>query len=324
MQLFDASQRSLADHLLMCSLSACTNTSFRLKSLCTDPFLETFAHAIGVTLTRNNTHLLLTPSTITRTIELHVPEPLTVSDVIDALTPLFLFSGGLYTATLHGITHHPNKPTICWYSEVYFRMLKRYVESYRIGVPRASLTEGTVELSLRSKATLTKVIGSLRLQEQTRLSHITVELISKHHLESFEQLSLLTLQRLHTPVVVNTRVADFSSCTFTGYFGTEEGYDNDRPFMQSYTAVQETLFTQQELLAHLARFQETLTQTTLSESLHERLQIVIALAGGALPATTTTPSWVASFLGIPLLLNPIRSEGYASVHSPEIMDIDDL
>lgn len=330
MKSIDAAQLNLTQVLQITSMVLLTKIPVQLRNCAYLDILEQL-DKLGLHLTHVDAGILLSkqekPSVRTHSITL---DEHCASEVLGGLLTFFLFSNISLTLTVHAKTYDSDQRTISWYHELVYRYTRKYLQTYSLGVLKATqASDGILEIRVQSKAALSRVSQPLRIKPRPMPSHVFIELIDMDErlIEQQEKLLRLAYKPKGLPLRVATRVAPFRAFTQVYFFGNELGYDNDMPFLQGMSKIGLGKDEELELIRQFTGAAQVLgPEETLL------LLPVIALVGGRLPVDLSQEALAeelqrySQLLAIDFSLESasIETEGYAVLHTPEIVDLEDI
>ncbi|MGM5481268.1 MAG: RNA 3'-terminal phosphate cyclase [Nanobdellota archaeon] len=347
--------------------SALTKKPVTLKNICCErgaksglsmpllAFIETMSSATEAEVKGagvGSETLTFTPKTefpSKRKLELNLDGPHSI-----ALSLLPLAMAALYAPkkmTLHatGMTHGKNAPTIDVLRESFLRPLMPYAHECRLETKKMAFYpdhDGEVMLAIDGKHELDTACLQFKLEKQSQLAAIRArivaskELAAKDVVERAEQLLRLAFRDKEVPIVVDTQYVSSTehACAVSihGLFGDEEGYDNDKPWIQSADAYldDDAIKNNFDTIVYglIREFEEKLYSPSVDAKLAEQILPLLALQGGEMDVSQVTErlkGYIAvleQVLGVDVEVNDttIACKGYASQNVPRIKDLNEL
>jgi len=298
------------------SFSILTGRAIYLKNICTgyspagltssklaliDALKDaTKAKTSGLSL--GSTEFLFEPQRVfsQKAIEVELTTPDAASLVLDGLLLPALFSGRKIAITIRGLTHSARTPTMSFYNKVFAKYLKPYVKNFTLSVEKTGFypESGLVKLYLEGKYTLQDEIPPLNIEKSNELVAILGELlVSKEYATEQSQKQInhvlsiaLRDEKVPFRLDMSSTNAEESGLALllAAYYGTKEGYDNDRAFVVGkdfiYSAKTETVDA--AVLRFVSEFKKLLTEESLDIRTAELLLPLLVVVGGSIPISS--------------------------------------
>jgi len=205
-----------------------------------------------------------------------------------------LFSRNQVRLLLTGKTHRPNAPTPSYLQNVFFKYLHPFLESISLKTTTFGFKSGgCIEVSIQGKVHRlppVQVLGDESLALIKAEIIATKDFIPLDILSYLERVTSLTIPQIH----ITTRYVDADksgmSLGLFAFYGTEHGFDNDKPFVMGKDATWSNIaassfdkdaFTT-EYVALLQQFQKNLSQPAVDEFCADQLIALLALVGGSI------------------------------------------
>ncbi len=308
----------------------------RLKNLIENNLLKAEGNQTG----SEEITIYPTENSIPKTINIDC-ENCSIDEIIKDILPLILFQEKRKLINIKSKTHEENKASITILKEIVFRLLKNLTNQIKIQVPQIGIDKNIGEINLEiepKKTQKDKELNQIKIIPKTKLITIKIELIANDekeliHLEKIIHLSLQTKKLTHT---INTRLTEENSTIITAiaFFGNEEGFDNDKPFLKGYETIINNNFKDEETINFLKEFEEKIKQKELDEISNKIIIPIMGFVGGEIPLTNTNPKINSVIKTIEELLNikfefkdnKLFCEGYfqKQKNEEEIINIDEL
>lgn len=294
-----------------------------------------------------STTLIFTPTQIfslrKTTIELQGASATSV--LLSSFVLPILFSLKKCKYTFIGGTHVKNAPTITAIKEIFFRYLRFYAQEINLSLPQIGFYPkggGRVQCTIYGRSEI-EFLRPLHIKDYTSLVVIKGELVAnktfakEESLERLKELIRLPLRSLGVPVLIETRYANSLSegisCDLRGFFGNEEGYDNDLPLIKGINRLWDAPFdAEKDLASFVQSFSAILASPGLDPFIADQLIPLIALLGGSFRVQDVTEELQATMmvaeqiLGVSFVLEGslLRCKGYFPTQHEKLPSIDEL